>query len=768
MMTPSDLDGHVRPRRGAAVAGLAAAAARRLGVAARSGLRSAPLRHAAFALFVAGVLAYGAAFAWHMLDRSDLVDLLHHLNCDDSFYYFQIAWHMAGGEFSTFDGGLTRTNGYHPLWLLLITPFYQVFDKTEALFAIKAFEVMLVAGGVALVAGAARAARLPWILLLAVLPALYQIPAMFLGMEAAAALFMLGLFLLAVCLFARAPARWRWPLAAVAFALPWVRLEYVAVAMAATTALCLVEWSDRLPASDFSPARRGGWRGWGRSVLALNAAAPLSGAVAGILAYFAWNGVVFGGFVPATDAVRQRWSQDLWERTGGYSLTENFHAHLRFFDDELLVALEVCVYVVVVWWFSRRSRGRDDWLLLAFLVGVFGLAAGHLAKFAHGVLTVHPRWGTYEWYFVPAYLTGALAFPARCCVAVWFVRRFVEPELRRGFRRIPSLWIVVIGAAHLLGTTDFNAPFQFHFFDRQREATTWSWSDSSYMGTMVMNRLLPEGSVVGTIDSGVAAYFSRFPVMNMEGMVSSWDHLRAIQAGTAHEFRQRYGITYMAAMQAPPSQRDRVLLESPHTHVHRPRQFKLWVRASWDRVDRATWVWERLEPHLERRADGVGFLVGGRLAQAFVRDCAPDELAVWSWGADREGGGGTVLVPWTQMATGLCTSGIVLPHGALPPVRAMTSGGYPDPIDPDDLAGPRRSPPRLRRAPPRELERVLPAEQARRRLAGRRGVAPPAPASHPGRRQNRKSRLNLTTKPRLRRSQPRSGRNPPVTSRSSV
>ena len=34
--------------------------------------------------------------------------------------------------------------------------------------------------------------------------------------------------------------------------------------------------------------------------------------------------------------------------------------------------------------------------------------------------------------------------------------------------------------------------------------------------------------------------------------------------------------------------------------------------------------------------------------------------------------------------------------------------------------------------------------------------------------QKRNSRLNLTTKPRLRRSQPRSGRNPPVTSRSSV
>ena len=87
------------------------------------------------------------------------------MNGDDSFYYFQIARNLAEGKFSTFDGGITQTNGYHPLWMLLITPFYWVFDKEAALFAIKAFEIMLIAGGVALVAAAARLARLPYIAL---------------------------------------------------------------------------------------------------------------------------------------------------------------------------------------------------------------------------------------------------------------------------------------------------------------------------------------------------------------------------------------------------------------------------------------------------------------------------------------------------------------------------------------------------------------------------------------------------------------------------
>ena len=50
---------------------------------------------------------------------------------DDAFYYFNIARHLAAGHGATFDG-LAPTNGFHPLWLLLLTP---VFALTGALQA---------------------------------------------------------------------------------------------------------------------------------------------------------------------------------------------------------------------------------------------------------------------------------------------------------------------------------------------------------------------------------------------------------------------------------------------------------------------------------------------------------------------------------------------------------------------------------------------------------------------------------------------------------
>ena len=652
---------------------------------------SSRLHNALFVLFLGGILAYGAGFAWYMLTRFDLVNLIRDVIYDDAFYYFQIARNLAEGKFSTFDGGITRTNGYHPLWLFLVTPFYWVFDKEAALFAIKAFEIMLVAGGVALVTAAARLARMPWYLMFAALPMLYQQYGLLLGMEAAAALFMLGLFILTVCLFARSSARWKWPLAAVAFALPWVRLEYIAISLAVTAALCLIEWSRRESTAP-SPVQGDGEglgapeRGLAHSVLAMHTVAPLLGAVAGILVYFAYNGIVFGGVVPVSSATKLMWSQRLWEQEGGYRFVQNFRDVLQIpaFGYELLVALEICAYVVLVWWFARRSRGRTDRLLLAFLVCVFGLAVGHLAKFAQTVLTMHPYWGNDAWYFVPAYLLKTLIVPVRCYVAIHLIRRILDPRWPQA-ANVLSVGIVVVGAVFLLTKADFTGPFRY--VDRESESTRQKWMDTSYMGVQVMDHVLPEDSVVGSWGAGVIGYFSRYPVVNLDGLVNSYGYLRARKEGTEAAFYQRYGITHFANMfqeqghvlqLLEPSSGGAILFEgSPYFHhrmnVPHKRQFRLLTteppEMSSGGTNRSDWFWQRMEPHLDHRSDDVGLIVAGRMAQAFFRDCKPGELAVWSWAGP---GDGTAVSVRTQTQTGLCVDARVLPHNALPPVKVET------------------------------------------------------------------------------------------------
>ena len=45
---------------------------------------------------------------------------------DDAYYYFRVAQNISLGRGSTWDG-INRTNGYHPLWLLMLIPLYFVF-----------------------------------------------------------------------------------------------------------------------------------------------------------------------------------------------------------------------------------------------------------------------------------------------------------------------------------------------------------------------------------------------------------------------------------------------------------------------------------------------------------------------------------------------------------------------------------------------------------------------------------------------------------------
>ena len=623
-----------------------------------------------FALFACGLLAYAAAFAWHMLATFDLVNIIRDANGDDSFYYFQIAYNLAQGKFSTFDGGITQTNGYHPVWMLLITPFYWIFDKETALFGIKAFEIMLVAGGIALIAVAAWLSRMAWLLLFAALPPLYIDPLeLLLGLEAAAAMFTLSLLTLAVCLYMRDPQRWKWPLAALAFALPWVRLEYIAISLAVTAVICAIEWSRQERRSLRLSAFANLWHAY----------IPLIGAAAGILVYFAYNRLVFGTALPVNALTKRAWSQDKWELEGGYDFMQSFWKTLQIgvFDYKLLFALEICAYLLIVWRLALRSNSRRDWLLVAFLVGIFGLAAGHLAKFAQSVLMAHPG-DSKVWYFVPAYLIAALIVPVRLYIAIYLIRRFIAPRWRIAANAL-SVGALVIGAVVLLVRADFAGPFRW--VDLASREIYREFEIVSYMGVQVVNQTLPEGSVIGSWDAGVIGYFSRFPVVNMDGLVNSYDYFHASHIAQTVEaegmnFYRRYGITHFANTVFDQNLSDNIVFEgapvdSPHGDDY---QFKIWTYVSppdtSGEINYSHWIWDNLKPHFDYLSDDVGLLLNGRMAQAFVKDCALDETLAWTWQERRHDRSVRLAINPYRSGANMCVDARVLPRSAGQPVQA--------------------------------------------------------------------------------------------------
>lgn len=627
-----------------------------------------------YGLFLVGVVAYGILFAWYLLSRFDLLNLIRDVNNDDSFYYFQIARHLAAGWFSTFDGGITLTNGYHPLWMLLITPFYWFNCPVGALFWIKGLEILLITGAAALITVATRLARLPWWLLFALLPQLYNQVDLLRGMEAAALLFMLGLFFLALVLYAGNPGCWKRSglLSAVAFSLPWVRLECIAVSLAATAYLgALAAWRGGRGAGDGILSRTT------RSRLTLAATAPLLGAIAGILVYFSYNWVFFDGFVPVSGAVKYAWSQYQWEQQGGYDLVQNFREALRIpiFGYEMLIALESCAYVLVLGGLARRSNNQQDWLLLAFLTGMFALAAGHLAQFAQTVLTVHPAYhGAFPWYFVPAYLMMSLIIPVRCFVILYLLRRFVD--LR--WPRVASLLktgVVAVGVVLSAVKTDFAEPFRF--VDRSSRATEAKdqWAAAVSMGTQVANRILPEDSILGSYDAGVIGYFSRFPTVNLDGLVNSYGYFREINRNMNRYFREfgqfqplhrKMGITYLINLSQ--GEFDNTLYTGRLYSAGRLVRIAAAMPPA--DTDPAAGFWEKMAPYFVSRWGDIGLVLEGRIAMAIARKCAPTEIIVWSWALPGEE---PVFQPGNNMGRepeGVCVSERVLPAPAVDSVRA--------------------------------------------------------------------------------------------------
>ena len=82
-------------------------------------LKGASLRHALTLLVLLG-LAVAARIRVTMLDFNSL--LTSYLQ-DDAFYYYKIAANVFNLHRITYDGE-QLSNGFHPLWLILITPFY--------------------------------------------------------------------------------------------------------------------------------------------------------------------------------------------------------------------------------------------------------------------------------------------------------------------------------------------------------------------------------------------------------------------------------------------------------------------------------------------------------------------------------------------------------------------------------------------------------------------------------------------------------------------
>lgn len=73
-------------------------------------------------LIIVGILVGLAIRLWIAWQPTD--ELSWRANADDAYYYFKLAQHLGSGVGATFDG-VNLTNGFHPLYALLLVPIFQ-------------------------------------------------------------------------------------------------------------------------------------------------------------------------------------------------------------------------------------------------------------------------------------------------------------------------------------------------------------------------------------------------------------------------------------------------------------------------------------------------------------------------------------------------------------------------------------------------------------------------------------------------------------------
>jgi hypothetical protein len=414
---------------------------------------------------------------------------------DDAYYYLVIARNAASGHGFSADG-LSPTNGFQPLWMWLLVPVAWLTsgDTTRLLAATQLIVVCAFAasGGLLCDLLRRRFGLLPALVGTGVLLVPPFSNVLLSGMESGIAVLLLLLLVRERLGLAR-PGRTGVLLGLLMLA----RLDSVFVGVALAGYLAAEGMA------------RGGSPLGRRAVETARAGlATFWPAIALLTPYLAWNCLSFGHLVPISGALKTSHSELGW-------MPENLNP--------VYLSLLILSAAAVAALFRRGDDRRLAGTLAALVVGI-GLQALHALVFM--------RWAVFSWHFALFIPIGAIGAAA--------LAREAEQRLPRS-----ALRFGVAALAALLVVTQSASIRRLHlgFTGAAREAGEW------------VVRSLPEDAVLGMKDSGAFSYFARRRVMNLDGVVNSFEYAETLCRGELGEFLRAHRVEYVAQHAVPPNVR---------------------------------------------------------------------------------------------------------------------------------------------------------------------------------------------------------------------
>lgn len=448
----------------------------------------APWRAAGYALIVA-ICAWQAYLAF----GGSLIESLR-WTIDDGFYYLKVADSVAAGQGSTFDGR-HATNGYHPLWLILLVPVMYATrgDPVAGYRAVQILQLAILALTLLVVYRAARRRVSPPAALVPLL--VFAWPRV---LTQTNTLLESGLYLLLLAIFVERTDDLG----------EWVRVDRrralaAAGALLGAAILCRLDAMFVLPAIACSALaareRPPRWSAW------IAIAAP---AAAVLAVYMAWNVMTYGHALPISGRLKTTFP----------ALDPNWHYFRRYADFiALAIAGAIPWFIALTRTRTRRFRGQD-------LVGVAAL-------FNLLQILLFMRWGVENWYFCLAIVSGSLALAE---TADRVAARFA-PLVRMTPRALVAAAVLVgcAGAAVALA----------HSWRRHQHLI----QDHYYYAAKWAEKSTPSDAVFAMTDAGIFRWFSGRTTVNTDGLMNDFEFLEVLRRGEFGEYLRDQRVDYLVS-----------------------------------------------------------------------------------------------------------------------------------------------------------------------------------------------------------------------------
>ncbi len=451
---------------------------------------------------------------------------------DDAFYYFQIARHIVQGAGPTFDG-VELTNGFHPLWMLVLLPLFHFFsvggiaDVEPVRVALGISVFLNVITGCIVLAILARFTPNTWIRAAAV--GLYALNPFLLfesinGLETSLALLLTSLFFWFALSFRNQERSFAYGILGLFGGLMMLaRIDMVFFFAVFLVWLFLTNVKN--------PIRI-------RNVLIAGIVATLV-----MLPWFIWNFSNFGMLLTSASNSNSLVSHMLIVQDHGSGLLQLAKAVIYNFDYQIrllvlhtgssaffLFLLGAATVLIATGKFAFPRRLRE-------LAPVQVLFLGFLLLFG---INVGVRFWAQSWYFVTFGIFVSILFVTLAEVLLPLITH----------KRIIA-GVLVLFVLYAFGI-NWSKELRDKFITQREMYAAAQWRNDN----------LPENAITGSFNAGIEGYFSRARVVNLDGLVNNSAY-KALRQRRLLSYIRTTGITTLADYDIYFSYRYRSFFETP-------------------------------------------------------------------------------------------------------------------------------------------------------------------------------------------------------------